>query len=127
MARIPWQFHDPVVDETYYWEINPNDGGYPERTKSIAYNATSAPDGQTVAFEGREAPMSFSFSGVILTQTQFEVMNTWYEKKNQIQLTDDLGRSFWIYIRTFSPRRQRSASHPWKHNYTMEAIILDWA
>ena len=126
-ARIPWEFYDPAEDITYYWPINPNAGGYPQRSKSIAYSATVAPDGQTVAFEGRDAPMSFSFSGVILSQEQFEAMTLWYEKRNQIRLTDDLDRQFWIYIKTFSAERQRSQSHPWKHSYNVEAILLDWA
>jgi len=124
--RIAWEFYDPVEDETYEWEINPNDGGYPSRNKSIAYEATAAPNGQTLAFEGRESPATISFSGTILTESQFNTINTWYEKSNQIRLTDDLGREFWIYIRSFSPTRVRSINYPWRHTYSIEAIVLDW-
>lgn len=126
MARIAWTFYDPAEDETYSWEINPNEGGYPSRTKNVLFEATAAPNGQTVAQEGRDTPETFSFSGVILTESQFNTLNTWYEKRNQILLTDDLGREFWIYIKTFSPTRQRSAKYPWRHDYSIEAIILDF-
>lgn len=125
-SRIAWQFYDPVEDETYYWEINPNEGGYPDRTKNISYQSTSGPNGQTVAFEGRQNPMTMQFSGTILSQSQFDTLASWYEKGNQIRLTDDLNRSFWIYIKSFQPRRVRARSAPWKHTYTIEAILLDW-
>ena len=131
MSRVSWEFYDPAgndgAGETYYWVINPSGGGYPSRSKGIAYNVTAAPDGQTVAFEGREAPMSLSFTGTILYESQFNTMTDWFNKRNQIRLTDDLGRQFWIYIKTFNAERVRAASHPWKHSYTMEAIVLDWA
>ena len=125
--RVAWEFYDPVADETYRWEINPNEGGFPQRTKNISYQSTSGPSGQTIAFEGRQSPLTFQFSGTILTQNHFETLNSWYEKGNQIRLTDDLGRVFWIYIKTFQPQRQRSAHTPWKHTYTIEALLLDWA
>ena len=121
MPRTAWTFYDPVDDETYNWEINPNEGGYPARNKNILFEATAAPNGHTVAQEGRDTQETFSFSGVILT------LNTWFEKRNQILLTDDLGREFWIYIKSFNPTRQRSAKYPWRHNYTIDAIILDFS
>lgn len=124
--RIGWKFYDPVEDEEYEWEINPNSGGYPNRSKSIAYEATAGPNGQTLAYEGRESPASMSFSGVILTEAHFDTLTNWYLKKNQIKLTDDLGREFWIYIKSFNPSRVRSAKYPWRHTYTIEAIVLDW-
>mgnify|MGYP006303032963 CR=1 FL=1 len=127
MARIPWQFYDPVAEETYNWEINPSEGGFPDRVKNISFQTSAGPNGQTIAFEGRRNPMSFQFSGTILSQSQFDTLNDWFEKSNQIQLTDDLGRSFWIYIKSFSPRRVRSGRFQWKHTYTIEAILLDWA
>ncbi|NBR22234.1 MAG: hypothetical protein EBU08_00285 [Micrococcales bacterium] len=124
--RIAWKFYDPVEDEEYEWEINPKDGGYPNRSKALVYESTAAPNGQTLAYEGREAPASMSFSGVILTEQHFDTLTSWYLKRNQIKLTDDLGREFWIYIKSFNPTRVRSAKYPWRHNYTIEAIVLDW-
>lgn len=126
MARIAWEFYDPVEDETYYLEINPNEGGYPSRSKNIIYESTAAPNGQTLAYEGRETPAAISFSGTILTESHFNALNNWYLKSNQIRLTDDLGRIFWIYIKSFNPQRVRSVSYPWRHTYTIEAIVLDW-
>lgn len=124
--RIPWVFIDPLDSSTYEWEINPNDDGSLQYEKTVNYKNTSAPDGKTIIFEGRDAPRSTSFSGVVLTEDQYNAMVTWFNKRHQIQIEDDLGRVFTIYITKFAPKRVRSRSHPWRHEYTCEYVILDW-
>lgn len=127
MARIPWQFFDPTTNASYEWEINPNDDGSLQYEKTVNYKATAAPSGKTVIFEGRDAPKSTSFSGVVLTEAQYNAMVEWFNKRHQIQITDDLGRVFMIYITKFSPKRKLSRTYPWRHDYTCDYIIVDWA
>lgn len=122
---VRWQFFDPVLDETLTMELNPNSGGSPSFDKTITEEATTAPDGQTIIFEGQDPPQKLEWSGVILTQTHYEAYATWYQKRRQIKLTDDLGREFWIYITSFAPKRVRKRTVPWFHEFTCRATILD--
>lgn len=126
MARIAWTLTDPVTAATYDLEINPNQGGTPSYNKNIQYQATAAPDGKVLMFEGRDEPKTMSVSGVILSQTLLDALVTWYEKRYAIEVEDDLGRTFKIYITSFQPQREFSVSHPWRHSYTLEYTILDW-
>jgi hypothetical protein len=126
-AVVKWTFTDPVLSETYTFDVNPNAGGTPPLEKSIQYLNTSAPDGKTLAFEGRSTAQTSSFSGTILEESQYTVFEDWYRKRNQIYMTDDLGRSYTIYITKFEAQRVRARSHPWKHTYTVTYFILDWA
>jgi len=126
MAVVKWTFFDPTADVTYTFEINPNAGGSPPYKRNLAYQATAAADGQTLVFEGRAAPQEIEFSGVILTQSAFDAFVTWFNVKNQVKLTDDLLREFWVVISEFTPTRQRAHSYPWKHSYTAKATIVDW-
>jgi len=121
-----WIFTDPAVSETYEWAVNPNSGGSPSREKNIQYENTSAPDGKTLIFEGQDRPLQLEWSGVILSQSQYDTLITWFEKRRQIRLEDDLGRTMWIYITAFTPSRRRAVSHPYKHDYNMRATVLDW-
>lgn len=127
MARVAWVFTDLVTNETYNLPVNPNEGGSPSYRKSITYQNTAAPDGKVLMFEGRDDPKQSSFSGVLLTEGQYNAFVEWFEKRHQIQITDDLGRTFTCYITSFDPKRRRSALHPWKHDYTCEYTIIDWA
>lgn len=126
MARIPWIFRDLVTNDTYQWEVNPNEGGSPIYEKSITYQNTSAPDGKTLIFEGRDQPATGTFSGVLLTEEQYDTLYTWWNKRHQVQIEDDLGRTFVIYITKFVPRRERARNYPWKHSYTVDYVILNW-
>lgn len=123
-----WVFTDPVTSETYEMEINPNEGGTPKLSKNISYQITTAPEpnSRVLMFEGRPQPRQGSFAGTILTEQHYNAMVQWYEKRNQIYVTDDLGRTFTIYITGFDAKRVRAIQHPWKHTYTCEYTIIDW-
>lgn len=121
-----WLFYDPVEDETYTFEINPNDGGSPQFAKKITDQSTVAPGGKTLLFEGADEVQTLEFSGVILEQTQYDAFRLWWAKRRQIKVTDDLEREYWVYIKTFAPKRERAIHHPWKHSYSVTAVILDW-
>lgn len=123
---VKWQFNDPATLETHTFEINPNEGGSPEYTKNIQYRNTSAPDGKTLLFEGRDNPQTLEFSGVLLTESQYNMFRDWWDKRYQVYVTDDLGREFSIVIEAFIPKRERAFHHPWKHSYTVRATIVDW-
>lgn len=119
-----WNLFDPNTNETYVFEVNPNEGGTPGITKKIEYQAPTSPAGPLVMFEGRDDPRKLEFSGVILSQTQLADMLTWFNKRYKLRLTDDLGRQFWVYLTTFEPTRERRVSHPWKHNYKATAAVV---
>lgn len=126
MAVVRWLFEDPVTLDSWQFEINPNEGGSPAYSKNIVYSATCAPDGKVVVFEGRDEPKKLEFSGVLLTQEHFEAFAEWYEKRYQVNVTDDLGRTFSVIIDRFDPTRQRALHYPWKHTYRVSATIVDW-
>jgi hypothetical protein len=122
---VRWTLTDPTVPETYTFPMNPNEGGTPGITKKITSSVTAAADGQALVFEGRPDPQKFTFSGSILDESHLESLIYWFQKEHQLQLTDDLGRQYWVYLTSFTPTRQRRASHPWRHTYQAEATILD--
>lgn len=124
---VRWTFEDPATLETYEFEVNPSEGGTPEYNKNIQYQNTLAPGGRTLIFEGRDEPLKLEWSGTILSQDQHETFVDWYDKRHQIYVTDDIGRQYTIYITSYKPKRVRSALNQWKHTYSMQATILDWA
>lgn len=126
MAVTRWTFYDAVANETYQFAVNPSEGGSPQNNKSISYQSTTAPNGKTIIFEGKDQPQTLEFSGTILTQAHYQTFLDWFQKRNQILVTDDLGRQMYIYITSFEPKRERAHSYPWKHSYSMKATILSW-
>jgi hypothetical protein len=123
---VKWTLYDPIDEDGYTFEINPNEGGTPSRKKTLTYQATAAPDGKTLMFEGREEPQELQVSGVLLSAEQLAAFNAWMDKHHQVLLTDDLHRQFWIYMTALEPTRQRARSHPYKHQYSLTYTILDW-
>jgi len=125
MTVTRWTFFEPISNITYEVPVNPNDGGSPVFSKNFAYQTTSAPDGQTIVFEGAVKPNAMTFSGVILTEGHYEFYKTLFELNHQLKLTDDLGREFWIVITDYEPKRVRSAHYPWKHTFDVKYVEVN--
>jgi hypothetical protein len=123
---VRWRFDDPVSLASYVFEINPNDGGSPDFQKNFSYANTSAADGKTLIYEGRDKAQKFDFSGVILSQAHYDAFVEWWDKRYQVKITDDLGREFYVIIESFTPTRKRSALYPWKHDFKVSATIVNY-
>lgn len=121
---VRWVFNDPYASASYTFEINPNEGGTPTLEKTFSSIRTASPVPKRLVFEGRPKPKQMAFSGVVREQDQYQALLTWRNKRRQVQVTDDLGRTYWIYITNleFSPGGREPA--PWRHEYTVEAIVL---
>lgn len=126
MARIAWRFEDRTEGTVEFMSLNPNEGASPAYTKTLTKEHTTAPGGarNVLIYEGADPVKEFPFSGVILTQAQYEFLYNAWNKRHPVQLTDDLGRVFVIYIESFTPRRVRSATYPWRHTYDASAVII---
>lgn len=131
--RKAWVFYDPLDDTEYRWEVNPSqDSGSLGIVKDIGFSAMAGMHQTASGYDDISAIVSsngpslrtLSFSGATLTKGQLDSMNFWSSKPYPIELTDDLGRTFEILVKTFTTARVRSRMYPWKHSYNFEAIVL---
>lgn len=121
-----WSLKDPEDSSVYTFAVSPNEGGTPKRSKTITEQATAAPGGPTMLFEGADQPPTIEFSGTLLDQAQHDAFLTFWGKRRQVQLKDDLGRETWIYIVSLSVTRKRAAHRSWKHVYKIAGVLLSW-
>jgi hypothetical protein len=129
MALVKWTLSDGI--STVVFGLNPKDGGSPSYERTLTYHYTTKPsvlgDGmttRTIAFEGAPKPRELDFSGTLIAQSQHDMLRTWSLKRIAITLTDDLGRSFIGYIKSFKPKRVTSARYSWKHSYDVTFGVL---
>lgn len=122
--RIGWIFEDPVESTTLVMEVNPNSGASPDFKKTITKKVTTAPGGRVLLFEGNDPPQQFDFSGVILTEGQYNFLYNAWSKRHLLRITDDLLRTFEVYFESFSPKRKVSATNRWRHDYSASTVIV---
>jgi hypothetical protein len=120
-----WVFQDPATSDVYHFAINPNTMNSPYGPKKIEFAATTAIDGQKLAFEGQSPPVEWQFSGTLLAQAQYDAFVTWSQKRNRIWVTDHYGRAWLCYITNFQPTAKRSHQFPWAHDWEMTVLIFD--
>lgn len=127
MAGFRWSFTDPSTSETYVFLVNPNAGGSPTFKKTVTPLPLTASDGAMVLFEGRQTPPTIAWSGVILDESQYSAVVTWFGHSHQLELTDDLARVTTIYITDFTAKRAPRIHTPWRLTYDVKAILLQSA
>ena len=125
--RVPWKFNSINSDDVdeYIFAINPLESTVPSLAKTMTSSSTTA--GRNIVFQGRDAIGTLSCSGTILYQAHYEKLLEWAQKEKQVKITDDLNNSYWVFITSFTPTRQPSSSHPWRHEFSLEATVLDWS
>lgn len=111
----------PVV-LTFDW--NPNEFEPPGRNTTISNDLTTAPNGQSIIFQGRDQLRRATFSGKVGTETFFNDLDTWKDKHYPLTLTDDQGQSWTILFQSWRWTRVRTANNQWRYNYTAEVIVL---
>ena len=119
-----WSLDDPVTYEYYDFEINPSSGGTPTLSKSIVYQNTAASNNKTLVMKRAAEPPSVSVQGAITTQSQLDSLASWTRKRYPINLRDDLGRQYLIYVESFDVRRETSSDTPYSHTYTLTYFIV---
>jgi hypothetical protein len=121
---VKWVFEDywqtGPTPYSYTWEVNPNAGGSPVVQKNMTLLQNVGPNRMNIVQEGQNQVPVLDFSGVILTQAQYEAMEAWYDRRVLIKLTDDLGRHFYGVFSKFAPKRERRAHNFWYHTYDAE-------
>jgi hypothetical protein len=134
--RTAWIFYDPVEDEEYSMPVNPNVDSSSlgvQKSNSYAvtagsyYSDTAENPGSyynvTLIYERNDDVKKFNFSGNIYSATEYYQLLYWANKRNYFQITDDLDRTFDVYITGFNIERLRSRRFPWKHSYNLEASV----
>lgn len=124
---VGWSFIDPVDSSVVQFSINPNSGGTPTKARTITTRTTLVPGGKSIKYEGKVSPDVITFSGVLNTQAQLNMYTAWFDKLHQVQLIDDLGRSFYVMMTSFIPKRVRKARNPWRHTFDATLTVVDWS
>lgn len=126
MAVVKWRFTDPVTSEVFIFDINPSpsSSAQPEYNKTLTYESTSDAGGQTIVFEGRSEPQRMEWEGVVFTQEEHERFVEWWQKRYQIEITDDLGETFLVYLTNYRPKRGSRVSHRERRTYSMTATLI---
>jgi hypothetical protein len=125
MARTAWIFEDEAASQVYEFPINPREATMPAVSKTFTPVPTTR--GRSLLFQGREQSSLITLSGTLLTEEEYLAFREWSQKDRQIKITDDLGRVYWVVIKTFTPRRVRSIEYPWRHEFTITCVVVNWS
>jgi hypothetical protein len=109
--------------EVLTFEWNPNKFDPPGRSANITADLTTAPNGTTILFQGRDKVRKSTFEGAVGSQTFYQDLDTWKDKWYPLQLVDDQGNTWTILIEEWKWTRVKRRN-PWRFDYTAQVIVL---
>lgn len=121
---LRWTFSEVGGSDTFTFPINPKEGGSPKYEKNINQQATAAGN-RVLLFEGADSVPVMEFSGIALSQSHVEALLLWFRKRRLVYITDDLSRTYTVYITGLVRTRVRAAFRPYKHDYSVTALVVD--
>jgi len=118
---IKWQLYDAVTDETFVFDLNPQDVEYTGRVRS--FKLTRTPLGRIIVSYGKINTATITFSGWLPTLELLDNLREWTLKEYQVRLTDELGRQNWYYLNNFAASRVPTKSGSWSGGPSQSQII----
>lgn len=125
MAVVSFTLFDPYLNTTEAFDRNPREMDVAGVDKNVGQEPTSASDGAVIVFEGAQPKPELTMQGYALSIAQRDKLIIWANKRYQVQLTDDLGQSSWIYFTKLTFKRKNSANYALRLEYTLAYIELD--
>lgn len=125
---VAWRLETLDGSQSYAFEINPNAQDSPFPNRDIGWEFHPSTD-----FTGRRAGRvghTWSFSGVLRTQAQYDALLQWVGKRVKVRLIDDRGDKLLVRLVRFSPAQvggARARHAPWRWTYSMDAMVYDQA
>ena len=126
MSRTAWSLKTEDEVEVFFFEVNPKvDSGSLGVSKGISYSVAAGPSGRAVVHETIDGPQQVSYSGVLLSQSQYDDLIEWCSKEEPLILTDDLGQSSLIFFKSLEYTRAPKRHYPFRHEFSFTAYVLE--
>lgn len=133
MARTAWKLEDTVLAETYFLPVNPHTDDAGMALSKVSTYQVVAATYQDSSLNDRigtliqlapDEQVKFGYTGNVYNKAELEAWEYWASKPYPIEMTDDLGRTFLVYLESFQPSRVRSRQYPWKHSYKLTGWVF---
>lgn len=119
-----WILNDPVTDEEYVFELNPENVTYTAKNRTV--KTVRTPTGRVILTYGKLNPGRISFSGWIPTLELLDALRDWVLKEYQVKLTDELGRENWYYLDNFTASRRPTKIGSWNGGAGQPITAFDY-
>lgn len=123
MAVIRWRLQEMETGEAYTVEINPNQMGnyvFPKSFEFALYGGS-----RVRGIRSAREPMEWTFGGVVRAKTHHDALIHWEKKPGKVRITDHLGRTFEVMIRSLDMKDRRpSGDDTWRFQYTFNCLLL---
>lgn len=123
MAQWTLTDNSTGIPEVLTFDWNPNKFDPPGRSSNITSDLTTAPNGQTIFFQGRDKMRTATFEGAVGDAVFYAELDEWKNKHYPLELTDDQGNTWTILIQEWKWTRVKRRN-PWRYDYSAQVVVI---
>lgn len=126
MSVIRWILTDVDTGDSVRVPINPYEMSSPTESRSMSWAWGAAPGAVMRGVDlGSDRATEWTFTGVLLTKSHYDLLLSWTKRLATVQITDHLDRTFETIIQKFDPiERLPTAHREWRADYTITCLLL---
>lgn len=123
---VRWRFRDPSNGDVWDFTINPDQMTSPTKEKNVRHTLGVGTEyGRFATVQAAPRPREWTFSGVIRSKQQHDILESWYERTGVLHVTDHLSRTFEVMLQGFEvSERKPTKAVTWRLRYTMKTLLL---
>ena len=127
MSVVRWKLKDMTTNEQVVLPINPREATAPTAARNLQNGgARWGGDRMRVFDSPSDNPTSWSFGGIIRSESHYMLLLQWTYRESLVRVTDHLGRTFETIIQNFDPvETLPTKTNPWRATYTMTVLLLE--
>lgn len=120
---VRWVLQDLVESTDFIFPINPSKMSAPHAARVFTTEHSTAPDGQSLTFEGAPVGVDWTIEGTCLTQGFHDALDGFLALPRRVYLIDHLSRAWVVSLESINWSRLAAAYNDWAHTYVIKAII----
>jgi len=121
---VRWVLQDPTSGgESFVFPISPSKMSAPHAARVFASEHSTAPDGQSLTFEGAPLGVDWTIEGACRTSEFHDTLETFLAMPRRVYLIDHLSRAWTVTLESIAWTRLPEAYNDWAFTYQLKAII----
>jgi hypothetical protein len=121
---VKWLWDDGAGHE-WIMQYNPDRMTTPVSRKVLTPERTTAGTGQHIIWQGARPAVQWSFNGTVMSQSEYEELEYFYDLNRRFYITDHRNRTFVVTMKSLNATPRKNGNNFWTFDYEVNCLLFE--
>jgi hypothetical protein len=106
-------------------QYNPDRMTTPVSRKVLTPERTTAGTGQHIIWQGARPAVQWSFNGTVMSQSEYEELEYFYDLNRRFYITDHRNRTFVVTMKSLNATPRKNGNNFWTFDYEVNCLLFE--